>query len=198
MPSGLSLAGIPGLPDARAVASRAASGLPAWLLPVAGLAVLGLLGWFFFSPQTEPAPAPEGIPAAAKPEPSPVAEPGEMPKVEPTPDAGKLAGELTGLFTSATDTLTNVKDAATAEAAVPKLGDLFPKIDQLKMLWDQLPAGAKAPLIAGLSGRLDKLKDLIAKVLALPGVAEKLKGDDGRPDVQARGFLLRVCPGRWV
>lgn len=175
MPPGLSLAEIPGPRDARAVAPPPASGLPAWLLPLAALALLGLLGWYFLSSRPEPAPEPEVKTADVKPEPSPAVRPVEVPKAEPIPDAGKLAGELTGIFKLATDSLTGVKDAATAEAAVPKLSDLFPKIDQLKPLWDKVPAGARTPLVGGLSDSFDKLKDLIAKVLALPGVAEKLK-----------------------
>ena len=190
MPSGLSLAGIPGLSDARAVAPPPASGLPAWLLPVAAIALLGLLGWYFLSPQPEPAPEPEVKPAAAKPEPTPSVKSVDMPKVEPIPDAGKLAEDLTGIFNTATDSLTGVKDAATAEAAVPKLSDLFPKIDQLKSLWDKVPAGAKTPLVAGLTGTFDKLKDLIAKVLALPGVAEKLKTTTDTLTSKLAAFLL--------
>ena len=69
LPAGFSLADIPGLSavssTSKAVSSAVreeSSGLPAWLLPLVGLGLLGLLAWYFLGapPAEEPAPTPAG------------------------------------------------------------------------------------------------------------------------------------------
>ena len=100
-----------------------------------------------------------------------------MPKVDLPllPDPAKLGTDLTSVFTSLTDILGGVKDVPTAQAAAPKLTDLTPKLDGLKSLWDKVPAAGKSALTKIAADHLGKLKELVAKVLAIPGVSEKLK-----------------------
>ncbi len=199
LPSGFSLASIPGFstePGAtppRPVGSTApaeSSGLPGWLLPLVGLALLAGLAWYFFGqPADEPAPevalvkgeprpdrgnprggAPARQPNALKAEPP-------APKIETpaVPEAAKIGTDLGAIYTSLTDLLGGVKDVPTAEAAVPKLKDLTPRIDGLRGLWDKLPDAGKAEVAKVTTDHLAKLKELVGKVLAIPGVSDKLK-----------------------
>ena len=164
MPTGLAMG------DFRTTPAPKPSGLPAWLLTVAGLAVLGLLYWYFAGRPQEPAMVPPPIPEiAAKPD---VAAPAI---VEPESEGTKLAGELSNIYARATETLSGVSDAATADAAEPKLKGLLGSLDTLKPLWDKLPDGAKAAVAAVQSKSLEPLKTLVAKVVAIPVVGEKLK-----------------------
>jgi hypothetical protein len=167
MPAGLSLGDIPGLSGARSAAAPAGSPMPPWLLPVAAVALLALGAWYYFAQPTS-TPAPAG-------------EPAEKPKIaaEPKPNiipaAPDVLGDLTKLYTSATETLATIKDVPTAEAAVPALEGYSGTLDRLKPLLDKLPESAKTALSALQSKNLGPLKELVAKVLALPGVGDKLK-----------------------
>ncbi len=167
MPAGLSLGDIPGLSGARSAAAPAGSPMPPWLLPVAAIALLALGAWYYFAQPTS-TPAPAG-------------EPAEKPKIaaEPKPNiipaAPDVVADLTKLYTSATETLATIKDVPTAEAAVPALEGYSGTLDRLKPLLDKLPESAKTALSALQSKNLGPLKELVAKVLALPGVGDKLK-----------------------
>jgi hypothetical protein len=186
MPAGFSLANIPGFssaaPVARAVSSptKVEGGMPSWLLPLVGLAVLGALAWWFLSQPQEPvaqvAPvnnaAPRSVPATdSGPK---VADPVKKIEIAP-PDAVKVGADLGDFYTQLTDLLAGVKDVPTAETTATKLTDLTTKVDGLKLLWDKLPDSARATVAKVTTDHLAKLKELVAKVLALPGVSEKLK-----------------------
>ncbi|HWT83186.1 MAG TPA: DUF937 domain-containing protein, partial [Candidatus Methylomirabilis sp.] len=159
LPPGFSLANIPGFTTTtattapRPVASTApaeSSGLPGWLLPLVGLCLLGALAWYFFGGgqhAVEEKPAPVPAPVVERKEPKPVVEPvvvkREEPKhvVEPVvpkvelpavPDPTKIGTDLGAIYTSLTDLLGGIKDVPTAEAAIPSLTDLTPKIDGLQ------------------------------------------------------------------
>jgi hypothetical protein len=194
VPAGFSLADLPsiGTPSApsRPVAASAAvsSGLPSWLLPLVGLALLaGLAYWFLSGPAEQPAPAPapagpaptvaqreamaiRNAPPAAKEAPPVVKE-----AMAALPDPAKLSTDLGSLFTHATEYLTGVKDAATANAALPKLKDLDTQADGYKALWDKLPDAAKASVAKVVSDHLGALKELAGKVLAIGGVGDILR-----------------------
>jgi Bacterial protein of unknown function (DUF937) len=173
IPPGLSLAEIPGGNDLKSAGAKASSGVPGWVYAVAGLAVLGLLGYFIYSqgPQ-EAVPNPEVAPAPIA---SPAEKPVDVPKFGPASDIVDLPNQLSSVYSSAIEHLTSVKDAATAEAAAPKLQGLDATLDRLKPLIDKLPDSAKTAIAEVQNKYLGQLKDLIAKVLAIPGVGEKLK-----------------------
>jgi hypothetical protein len=177
MPSGLSFADIPGLAAAAKPAAEAATAFPMWLvgLAIAALALGGL--YYYFQGQQ---PAPEPAPAAA-----PVAAPtvaGEKPKVNPgravpntVSETPTLITDLTKFYTGITDTLSKITDEKSAEAAVPALDGFSATLDRLKPLVGQLHEAAKPELAALQSKNIQPLKDLVAKVLAIPGVGNKLK-----------------------
>jgi hypothetical protein len=83
--------------------------------------------------------------------------------------------QVTDVFNNATTALNGVTDAASAQAAVPKLNGINDSLTKLDGLVDQLPAEGKAGLAALVSGQLPNLEALIAKVTALPGVGDIIK-----------------------
>jgi hypothetical protein len=190
LPQGFSLAGIPGLGGAVSSAKAAAapvqeatSGMPPWLLPVAGLVLLAGLAWYFMGqPAQEPAPAEVGAkpPATASPDPAIRAAAKSVTRGieaarDALPDPAKLVSDLTGIFTSATDDLTAVKDVPSAETALPKLTELSTKIDGIKALWDKLPDAGKTTVAKVVTDHIGTFKDLVDKVLGISGVGDKLK-----------------------
>jgi hypothetical protein len=83
--------------------------------------------------------------------------------------------QVTNVFNDATTALNGVTDAASAQAAVPKLNGINDSLTNLGGLVDQLPAEGKAALATLVSGHLATLEALIAKVTALPGVGDIIK-----------------------
>jgi hypothetical protein len=83
--------------------------------------------------------------------------------------------QVTDVFNNATAALNGVTDAASAEAAVPKLNGINDSLTNLGGLVNQLPAEGKTALAALVSGQLPNLEALIAKVTALPGVGDIIK-----------------------
>ena len=91
------------------------------------------------------------------------------------PDVTKFSTEITDTFKTLTDTLGGIKDTASAEAALPKLQDLGPKLDAAKTTMQKLGDAGKATIKALVQSSLSKVKELVEKVLALPGVSDKIK-----------------------
>jgi hypothetical protein len=182
IPAGLSLADVPGLSTAASTVRAAARGIEdtssewmKWLLPLAGLAALALLLWWFLTPTATPQPGagePEVIRAQSPDKPI-VPAPG--PAKLPVPDVSQLSKTLTDTFSTLTETLTSVKDVPTAEAALPKLEGLSTKLDDAKTTTQKLEDAGKATIKALVKSSQTKLKELVDKVLAIPGVGDKLK-----------------------
>jgi hypothetical protein len=127
-----------------------------WVIPT--LAVLGLvvlLFWWGVSRQN--------IPRQSSPAPS------------ITDQVTGLTAQVSDFFRSATDVLTDMKDAASAQAALPKLKDLTAKLDALRGSIDQLPADAKEKVLTVFKGLSSKLVQLMDKVMATPGVGETIR-----------------------
>jgi Bacterial protein of unknown function (DUF937) len=201
IPSGLSLANIPGLTNAsEAVRSAATTATTAtrnvgraaetateaasplkYLLPLLGLAaVLGGLWWFFNQAPAVPAPAVKA-PVVVTPRVPEVTMPSipAIPAVPAIPEisaeALKLGGDLSGWFTSLTGSLGGITDAATAEAALPKLKDAATQLESAKSVFDTLPAAGKTSVLSIITSNLGVIKDLIAKVASIPGVGDLVK-----------------------
>lgn len=183
IPSGLSLANIPGLTNAseavrsaagtagRAVetVSDAASSPLKYLLPLLGLAAaLVGLWWFLNQAPADKAPVVKA-PAVAAPQVPEVA----MPSIPA--EAAKLGSDLSGWFTSLNESLGGIKDVASAEAALPKLKDAVSQLDSAKSVFDSLPAAGKSSVLSLITSNLGSIKDLIAKVASIPGVGDLVK-----------------------
>jgi hypothetical protein len=155
LPSGFSLADVPGVATTREAARMveetaqpAAAAIWRWLLPVlAVVALAALLVWYFFGRT----PAPKA------------------------PDFAQVSTDLTGTFKSLTESLTGIKDAASAEAALPKLKELDGKLDGMKALVDKLPDADKGKVTDLIKASFGKVEDQFAKLLWIPGVGDKIR-----------------------
>ena len=183
LPSGFSLSDVPGLGTAGSAAVRSASqaveaagsSMPRWLLPLLGLAALGLLVWWFLP--SIPTTAPEvGVPTITR-APAPDIRPAVVPEAVKclVPDVTKFSTELTGTFGKLTEALTGVKDAASADAALPKLREVEGKLDGATTTMKELGDAGQTTIKTLVKTTLVKLKEIVDKVLAIPGVGDKLK-----------------------
>lgn len=177
-------------------ATRSGSNWLYWLL--AALVLLAILYYLFGRPthrtaeqtppepqapaQTETQPAQPQTPAPAETQTQP-AQPETQTQTQPaTPAAPSLtvAGvdvgkQVTDAMAELQTTLNGVTDAATAQAALPKLQtatDTFNKVDGML---GQLSAEQKAALSSLVKPGLTSLNALFDKVLAVPGVSDVLK-----------------------
>jgi hypothetical protein len=150
---------------ARQTAARGGSWLR-WLIGLLVLLALLWLAWhYLFRPQVEEPIAPTTAPAPA---PAPATENLQVGDVD-------LGQEVTGVFESATGALNEVTDAASAEAALPRLNEIGENLDRLGGLVGQLPAEGKSALAALINGALPELEALIARVSEIPGVGDVIR-----------------------
>jgi hypothetical protein len=135
---------------ARASAATGASALR-WILPVLAVVIVAGLLWWWNSSMRVP---------------------------EQTATATlltSLTGQVNDFFLSATNTFAGVKDAASAEAAVPKLRELSTRLDSMRVAMDQLPAEARSRLAALVKESSAKLMPVMDSVAAMPVVADTIK-----------------------
>src|SRR5215470_12513171 len=87
-------------------------------------------------------------------------------------DIGK---QVTDSFTTLRTTLAGITDAASAQAALPKLREVTTQIDKVDGLLGQLSPEQRKVLAGIVNPLMPSLNQLFDKVLAIPGVAELLK-----------------------
>ena len=92
-----------------------------------------------------------------------------------SPTLSAVQDQITGFFKSSTDAFNGITDASSAEAALPKLRDLNTKLDTVKTAIGALPADSKTQVTAQFGSLLGTLKPTIDKVMAIPGVSDKIK-----------------------
>jgi hypothetical protein len=182
LPSGLSLSDVPGLAAAGSAVRSAAreveatgSSLTRWLLPLAGVAVLAAILWAFLPSIWKPVPGAEGQPVARAQSPDNAHKPVVDSIADAVPDVSKLKTGLTDTLSKLTEVLTGVKDAASAEAALPKLEDLEGKLDAAKTTMKALGDAGQTTVKTLVNPAQGKLKLLVEQVLSIPGVGEKIK-----------------------
>jgi hypothetical protein len=151
--------------SAAAAARQRTSGGSSWLRWLIGLLVLLLLLWlawqYLLRDRMEETVAPTTPPAT-------VGEPAQNLVVNDV----NIGQEVTNAFESATAALNDVTDAASAEAALPRLNEIDANLDRLGGLAGQLPAEGKSALAALINGALPELEALIARVTEIPGVGD--------------------------
>jgi hypothetical protein len=157
--------------DAGRAAAPAASNAMRWAVPLVLLLALG--AWLIYkyanrTPETSP-PGPQANKT-----------PAELPDARAA--AAKIGSSMAGLTDqvtswtkSATDAFSNIKDEASAQAALPSLRELNDKLDGVKTSLSAVPAEAKKPILQTLSSSFTKLKELADKAMAIPGVGEKIR-----------------------
>jgi hypothetical protein len=135
---------------ARASAAAGSSVLR-WILPVLAVVIVAALLWWWNSSMRVP---------------------------EQTATATlvtSLTGQVNDFFLSATNTFAGIKDAASAEMAVPKLRELSTRLDTMRVAMDQLPVDARNRLVALVKDSSAKLMPAMDSVMAMPGVGDTLK-----------------------
>jgi len=126
-----------------------------WLIPL--LAIVALLIYFFARPAEQVVqPSVPTIPSLTV---------GGL-------DIGK---QVTDSITSLRTTLGGITDAASAQAALPKLREVTTQIDKVDGLLGQLSPEQRKVLAGMVNPLMPSLNQLFDKVLAIPGVAELLK-----------------------
>jgi hypothetical protein len=140
-----------------------------WVLPVLAVLIVGGLLWWWGTRSTTQPVVPATPPAAV------------------TDQVARVTGQVTDFFRTATDTFTGVKDAASAEAAAPKLRELSTRLDTMRVAMNQLPADARAKLVALIKDLGAKLMPTIEAAMAIPTVGDTLKPyvDDLRSKLNA-------------
>jgi hypothetical protein len=163
--------------DAAGQASKTALG---WLAPLAALALIAAGLWYFLGNRQQPdaaqAPAVVERETASRAE-GPTARTALRPELPPLLDATNTVGvtnELKGVFTGAMDDLSNVRDAASAAVAMPKLMALNSRIDSIRAVLDKMPEAGQAAVGKMVDEHAATLRDMAAKAVAIPG-AEKLR-----------------------
>jgi hypothetical protein len=188
VPDGFSLGSIPGLPSADAAlrevsrkagaaASRTAGGVQgagtslfAWLLPLAALLLVAAGLWYIFSrpraPVAERAKSTTESVTALRP---------TLPEVPSTLSLTSVNESVSKIFASANETLASVRDAATAQAALPQLTALNSQIDGIRAVFDKLPAGGQAALGTLIGEQFGSFQQQAARILAAPTTSEEVQ-----------------------
>jgi hypothetical protein len=170
LPSGLSLANVPGLgklgsavqAGTEAVQNAGSSAL-GWVLPIGGLAILGLVLWALFRPSATPSLA---VPNAQVP---------DVALNVGVPDVTKISTGISGTINALNQSLAGIQDATSAAEAMPKLRELAGKLGDMKNMANKLPEAGKAKIHDMVKNNLGKLDDQFAKLAWAPGVEDKIK-----------------------
>jgi hypothetical protein len=145
------------------------SGGGSWLRWLIGLLLLALLAWLAWQYLLRDRVEEEAV--APTTPPATVGEPAQNLVV----DDVNLGQEVTNVFESATAALNDVTDAASAEAALPRLSEVDANLDRLSGPAGRLPAEGKSALAAMINGALPELEALIARVSEIAGVGDIIR-----------------------
>lgn len=165
LPSGLSLASIPGAEAAKSAGDQ----IYKLVLPVLGVAAAALLAINFFKQQGQ-----QEVKDPANDSPAKVVS-SDDPAAKLPSAASPEAMAVTKSLGLLTETLGGIKDVPTAEAAAPKLAEIGTHLDTVKEAVAKLTGTSKEAVTAAIKAGLEKIQELAAKALAIPGVGEKLK-----------------------
>ncbi|WP_395660694.1 DUF937 domain-containing protein [Aestuariivirga sp.] len=127
-----------------------------WALPV----LLALVALWWFLGNRSATTVTEAVPQAVK---------------EVMVDGVDVGKQLTGTLDGLRTTLGGITDAATAEAALPKLQETVTAFDGISGLAAKLTAEQRSMLAGLVSVALPAIKEVSGKVLAIPGVGSILK-----------------------
>ena len=137
-----------------------------WLLPL--LLALALLWWFLGNRSATTVT--QTVPQAVK---------------EVMVDGVNVGKQVTSVLDGFRTTLGGITDAATAEAALPKLQETVSAVDSLTGIAGKLAPDQRSFIAALISAALPTIKEVSGKVLAIPGV-----GDIVKPTVD--GLLTKI------
>jgi hypothetical protein len=182
VPAGFSLADIPSAGDFSASAyqkvykrdvKRPVAKSPAsWLVPLALAIVGGFLLWNYF-------PRPKGTEVIAQQSPKvvdkvTVMKP-VMPEILEISSLATMRTELDGLFKRLDTSLSGIRDAATAERAMPALRELNTKIEQMSQLLSRLPEATQATLRPALNEQAKAITEKAIAANSVEGISDNIK-----------------------
>ena len=163
---------------AYATSSAASSRWPYWL---AALVVLGGLAWFALGRQADETVAELPHPAATQPATGTV---GLAPS-DLTIGGVNLANQVNSSVGTLRSVLPTITDAASAQAALPKLREATTQLDEVSNLATKLTPEGKSALARLIAAATPTINQMCDKVLATPGV-----GDIAKPAIdELRGKL---------
>ena len=87
----------------------------------------------------------------------------------------EMLKQVTEMFGKVTSTLGTVKDADTANAALPEISKLTEGFGGMSDMFGKMPDAAKSAVAGVFKSSLEQLKPIIEKVMAIPGVDAILK-----------------------
>ncbi|OED38880.1 hypothetical protein AB833_17740 [Chromatiales bacterium (ex Bugula neritina AB1)] len=128
------------------------------LLPVAALIAIALIGWKFLSGGKTPDAdsMTDAVTSAI-----------------PAIDVGgtDVSAAFGDIFSSATETVSNITDVDSAKAAIPSFEGISGKVDGLSGLWEKIPEAGRGTLSGMITDNLGKLTPVIDKANEIPGVS---------------------------
>ena len=139
-----------------------------WLIAIA--AACGLWWSVFGDKVTQPQPT-TAIPAVPAPSTTLATTP-VLPAVIASTEVGK---QIVNLLDEIKGSIASVRDAATAQTALPRIQDVAGRLERVNAQAAQLNPEAKRALATVVSSQQGLIKSAITNVLALPGVATVLK-----------------------
>ena len=131
---------------------------PWWRLPLIAAAALGL-GWSLFG--TNPPP---GLTGPA---------PGAAQRI--MIDGVNVGGQMTTVLDGLRSTLSGVRDAGSAQVAVPRLQEMATQVDRVTALAAKMSPDMRKTLAGTVATGLTGLNPLFTSVLAIPGVSAVAK-----------------------
>jgi hypothetical protein len=163
---------------AYATTGAASSQWPYWL---AALAVVGGLAWYALGRQGAETVAEAPRPATAQPATGTVG----MAPADLTIGGVNLANQVNSSIGALKSVLPGITDAASAEAALPKLRDATAQLNQVGSLSAKLNPEGKSAIARLIAASTPAINQMCDKVLATPGV-----GDIAKPAIdELRGRL---------
>jgi hypothetical protein len=163
---------------AYAATSAASSQWPYWL---AGLVVLGGLAWYAIGRQTGETVAELPRPAVTQPATGTVG----MAPSDLTIGGVNLANQVNSSVGTLRSVLPTITDAASAQAALPKLREATTQLNEVSNLATKLTPEGKSALAGLIAAATPTINQMCDKVLATPGV-----GDIAKPAIdELRGKL---------
>jgi hypothetical protein len=181
IPAGFTMPEVPGLGQlgdtVRAggrAAERASRSVASWAVPLALLVVSALLVWNFM-PKNRVSEPTAMKPTASQPETTTVMKPVVSDAQAAASEVTQLSTELGDTFKSATETFAGIKDAASAQAAMPQLQELKQKLSMASESLGKLSVMSRTSIHQLVEQRWNALQERINTIGSIPGISAEFK-----------------------
>ena len=122
--------------------------------------------------QTCALPISTAIPAVVAPSTTLATSPVTLPSAIANTEVGR---QIVSIIDDLKGSISGVRDAATAQTALPRIQDVAGRLEKLNTQAAQLPPEVRRALGTVVNSQQGVIKTIIANVLSLPGVAALLK-----------------------